>query len=48
MQIEKQQDVNVEATVRTRHEITGSKLEKEYDNVVYCHLAYLNSMQSTL
>ena len=36
-----------EATVRTRHEITGSKLEKEYDNVTYCHLAYLNSMQST-
>ena len=35
-----------EATVRTRHEITGSKLEKEYDNVVYCHLAYLNSMQN--
>ena len=26
---------------------TGSKLEKEYINVVYCHLAYLTYMQST-
>ena len=26
---------------------TGSKLEKEYVKVVYCHSAYLTSMQST-
>ena len=26
---------------------TGSKLEKEYIKAVYCHLAYLTSMQST-
>ena len=26
---------------------TGSKLGKECDKVVYCHLAYLTSMQST-
>ena len=25
----------------------GSKLEKEYIKDVYCHLAYLTSMQST-
>ena len=30
-----------EATVRTRHEQqTGSKLGKEYNKVVYCHLFY--------
>ena len=28
-------------------EQTGSKLEKEYDKVVYCHLTYLTYMQST-
>ena len=27
---------------------TASKLEKEYVKAVYCHPAYLNSMQSTL
>ena len=27
---------------------TGSKLRKEDDKAVYCHPAYLNSMQSTL
>ena len=27
---------------------TGSKLVKEYDKAVYCHSAYLTSMQSTL
>ena len=27
---------------------TGSKLGKEYEKAVYCHPAYLNSMQSTL
>ena len=27
---------------------TGSKLGKEYDKAVYCHPAYLTSMQSTL
>ena len=26
---------------------TGSKLGKEYDKAVYCHPAYLTSMQST-
>ena len=26
---------------------TGSKLGKEYIKTVYCHLAYLTSMQST-
>ena len=36
-----------EGTVRTRHEITGSKLEKECVKVVYCHPAYLTYMQST-
>ena len=37
-----------EATVRTGHEQqTGSKLEKEYVNAVYCHPASLTSMQST-
>ena len=27
-------------------QMTGSKLEKEYDNNVYCHPAYLTYMQS--
>ena len=37
-----------EATVRTRHEQqTGSKYGKEYVKAVYCHPAYLTSMQST-
>ena len=35
-----------EATVKTGHE-TDSKLGKEYDKSIYCHLAYLTSMQST-
>ena len=35
-----------EATVRTEHG-TGSKSGKEYIKAVYCHLAYLTSMQST-
>ena len=35
-----------EATVRTGHGATGSKLGKEYNKAVYCHLAYLTSMQS--
>ena len=26
---------------------TGSKLQKEYIKIVYCHPAYLTSMQST-
>ena len=26
---------------------TGSKLGKEYDKAVYCHLVYLTSTQST-
>ena len=37
-----------EATVRTGHgTTTGSKLGKEYVKSVYCHPAYLTSMQST-
>ena len=28
-------------------QLTGSKLGKEYDKTVYCHPAYLTSMQST-
>ena len=39
-----------EATARTRRGATdwiGSKLGKEYDKAVYCHPAYLTSMQST-
>ena len=36
------------ATIRTGHEQqTGSKLGKESVKAVYCHLAYLTSMQST-
>ena len=27
-------------------QLTGSKLEKEYDKAVYCHPAYLTSMQN--
>ena len=37
-----------EAIVRTGHEQqTGSKLGKEYVKAIYCHPAYLTSMQST-
>ena len=37
-----------EATVRTGHGTTDcSKQEKEYVKAVYCHPAYLTSMQST-
>ena len=37
-----------EATVRTGYEqMTGSKQEKEYIESVYCHPAYLTSMQNT-
>ena len=37
-----------EATVKTGNgEKTGSKLGKEYINIVYCYPAYLTSMQST-
>ena len=36
-----------EATVRTGHGKTGSKLGKKYDKAVYCHPAYLTYMQST-
>ena len=35
-----------EATVRTRHQQTGSQLVKEYVKAVYCHPAYLTYMQS--
>jgi len=36
-----------EAKVRMDMEQTGSKLEKEYVKVVYCHPTYLTYMQST-
>ena len=37
-----------EATVRTEHEtMNWLKLRKEYVKAVYCHSAYLTSMQST-
>ena len=29
-------------------QLTGSKLGKEYDKIVYCHPVYLTYMQSTL
>ena len=42
MRVEKQQlELDME-------QWTGSKLGKEYDKAVYCHPAYLTSMQSTL
>ena len=41
MQVKKQQ---LEPNVEQR---TGSKLRKEYVKTVYCHPAYLTSMQST-
>ena len=28
-------------------QLTGSKLEEEYDKAVYCHLVYLTYVQST-
>ena len=40
--------VGQEATVRTAHgKMDWFKLGKEYDKAVYCHPAYLISMQST-
>ena len=40
MQVKKQQlELDMEQQ-------TGSKLGKEYDKAVYCHPAYLTSMQS--
>ena len=36
-----------EATLRTRHGTTGSKMGKEYIKAVYCNPAYLTYMQST-
>ena len=36
-----------EATVRTVHGTTVSKLGKKYIKAVYCHPAYLTDMQST-
>ena len=40
--------VSQEATVRTGHWTTDRfKIGKEYNNAVYCHPAYLPSMQST-
>ena len=36
-----------EATVRTGHGTSCSKLGKDYSKAVYCHLVYLTYMQST-
>ena len=36
-----------ESTELNREQWTGSKLGKEYIKAVYCHPAYLTSMQST-
>ena len=41
MQVKKQQ---LELDMEQR---TGSKLRKEYDKAIFCHPAYLTSMQST-
>ena len=41
MQVKKQQ---LEPDIE---QLTGSKLGKEYDKAVYCHLAFLTYMQST-
>ena len=41
MQVKKQQ------LELDKEQQTGSKLGKEYIKAVYCHLAYLNYMQST-
>ena len=41
MQVKKQQ---LEPDVEQQ---TGSKLGKDYDKAVYCHSAYLTSMQNT-
>ena len=42
MQVKKQQlELDLE-------QLTGSKLGKTYDKIVYCHPAYLTYMQSTL
>ena len=41
MQVKKQQ---LESDMEQR---TGSKLENEYVKAIYCHLAYLTSMQGT-
>jgi len=36
-----------EATEPDMEQRTGSKLRKEYDKAVYCHRAYVTSMQTT-
>ena len=41
MQVKKQQ------LEQDMGKLTGSKLGKEYDKVVYCHPAYLTYMQNT-
>ena len=41
MQVKKQQSES------DMEQLTGSKLGKEYNNAIYCHSAYLTSMQST-
>ena len=37
-----------EATARTGHGTTGSKLRKEFVSVVYCHSAYLTYAEYTM
>ena len=36
-----------EATEPDMEQLTGSGLGKEYDKAIYCHPAYLTSMQNT-
>ena len=36
-----------EVTESHMEQQTGSKLEKDFDKAIYCHPAYLTSMQST-
>ena len=46
MQVKKQQLLELDIELDMEQQ-TGSKLGKEYIKAVYCHPAYLTSMQST-
>ena len=43
----RKRDMGQEATEPDMEQPTGSKSGKEFDKAVYCHHAYLTSMQST-
>ena len=43
----RKRDMGQEATEPDMEQLTGSKFKKEFDKKVYCHPAYLTSMQST-